>query len=90
MRDLLRSGVGVSANEVKENYLRKSDRVNLEYLRFPIHRYENEVELRPDEIAGLCQGQRRQVQEALPRERRRSTTRAAQAAQLRFLLSPSQ
>jgi peptidyl-prolyl cis-trans isomerase D len=51
MRDLLRAGIGVSADEVKENYLRQSDRVNLEYLRFPIHRYENEVELRPDEIA---------------------------------------
>jgi peptidyl-prolyl cis-trans isomerase D len=50
MRDFLRSGIGVSADEVKENYTRQGDRVNLEYLRFPIHRYEGEIELRADEI----------------------------------------
>ncbi len=51
MRDSLRAGVAVSPAEVKEEWLRQADQVNVEYLRFPIHRYESELELRPDEIA---------------------------------------
>ena len=51
MRDSLRAGVAVSPAEVKEEWVRQADQVNVEYLRFPIHRYEFDVELRPDEIA---------------------------------------
>ena len=51
MRDSLRAGVAVSPAEVKEEWTRQADQVNVEYLRFPVHRYESELELRPEEIA---------------------------------------
>lgn len=51
MRDALRSGVAVSPAEVKDDWVRQADQVNVEYLRFPVHRYENDMELKPDEVA---------------------------------------
>jgi peptidyl-prolyl cis-trans isomerase D len=51
MRDALRSGVAVSPVEVKDEWVRQADQVNVEYLRFPIHRYEAELELKPEDIA---------------------------------------
>ena len=51
MRDSLRAGVAVSPAEVKEEWMRQADQVNVEYLRFPTHRYESELEFRPEEIA---------------------------------------
>lgn len=51
MRESLRAGVAVSPAEVKEEWVRQADQVNVEYLRFPLHRYEAEIELHPDELA---------------------------------------
>jgi parvulin-like peptidyl-prolyl isomerase len=51
MRDSLRAGVAVSPVEVKEEWTRQADQVNVEYLRFPVHRFESELDLRPEEIA---------------------------------------
>jgi peptidyl-prolyl cis-trans isomerase D len=51
MRESLRAGVAVSPAEVKEEWLQQADQVNVEYLRFPVHRYALELELRPEEIA---------------------------------------
>jgi peptidyl-prolyl cis-trans isomerase D len=51
MRDSLRAGVAVSPSEVKEEWVRQADQVNVEYLRFPSHRYESEIDLRADELA---------------------------------------
>jgi peptidyl-prolyl cis-trans isomerase D len=51
MRDSLRAGVTVSPEEVKEDWLREADQVNIEYVRFPIHRYASEIEVKPEEIA---------------------------------------
>jgi peptidyl-prolyl cis-trans isomerase D len=51
MRDSLRAGVAVSPDEVKEEWMRQADQVNAEFLRFPEHRYESEIELRPEEVA---------------------------------------
>jgi peptidyl-prolyl cis-trans isomerase D len=51
MRDSLRAGVAVSPVEVKEDWVREADQVNVEYMRFPVHRYDAEIELRPDEVA---------------------------------------
>lgn len=51
MRNALRAGVAVSPVEVKDEWVRQANQVNVEYLRFPIHRYENELELKPEEIA---------------------------------------
>jgi peptidyl-prolyl cis-trans isomerase D len=51
MRDSLRSGIAVSPAEVKDEWIRQADQVNVEYLRFPVHRYENEIDLKSEEIA---------------------------------------
>jgi len=51
MRESLRAGVAVSPVEVKEDWLREADQVNVEYMRFPVHRFDAEIELRSDEIA---------------------------------------
>ncbi len=51
MRDSLRAGVAVSPVEVKDEWIRQANQVNVEYLRFPVHRYDTEIELKPEEIA---------------------------------------
>jgi len=51
MREALRAGVAVSPAEVKEDWVRQADQVNVEYLRFPLHRYEAEMEVRPADVA---------------------------------------
>lgn len=51
MRDALRAGVAVSPVEVKDEWVNQANQVNVEYLRFPEHRYESELELKPEEIA---------------------------------------
>ena len=86
MRDLLRAGVGVSAAEVKENWLRQSDRVNLEYLRFPIHRYENEVELRPEEIAAFAKANDDKLKKLYDQRKTALYDKQPKQRKLRFLL----
>ena len=86
MRDLLRSGVGVSADEVRENYLRQSDRVNLEYLRFPIHRYEDEIELRPDEIAAYARANADNLKKLYDQRKTALYEKQPKQRKLRFLL----
>jgi peptidyl-prolyl cis-trans isomerase D len=86
MRDLLRAGVGVSADEVKESYLRQSDRVNLEYLRFPIHRYENEVELRPEEIASWSKANDDKLKKLYEQRKTALYDKQPRQRKLRFLL----
>jgi peptidyl-prolyl cis-trans isomerase D len=86
MRNLLRSGVAVSPDEVKDNYLRQSDRVNLEYLRFPIHRYENEVELRPDEIATYAKANDDKLKKLYDQRKMALYEKQPKQRRLRFLL----
>ena len=86
MRDFLRSGVSVSPDEVRENYLRQSDRVNLEYLRFPIHRYENEVELRPDDIAAYSKANDEKLKKLYDQRKTALYEKQPKQRKLRFLL----
>ncbi|HVY37619.1 MAG TPA: SurA N-terminal domain-containing protein, partial [Polyangia bacterium] len=51
VRDLLRAGVSVSADEVKTDFVRRNRQVNLEYLRFSGPRFQGEVALTDAEIA---------------------------------------
>jgi peptidyl-prolyl cis-trans isomerase D len=51
MRESLSAGVAISPLEVKEDWTRRANQVNVEYLRFPVRRYESEIDLRPEEIA---------------------------------------
>jgi peptidyl-prolyl cis-trans isomerase D len=54
MRDSLRAGVAVSPDEVKEDWVRQADQVNVEYVRFPIHAYASELELKAEEISAYA------------------------------------
>jgi peptidyl-prolyl cis-trans isomerase D len=51
MRESLRAGVAVSPVEVKDDWTRQADQVNVEYLRFPVRRYENDIEVKAEELA---------------------------------------
>jgi peptidyl-prolyl cis-trans isomerase D len=51
VRDLLRSGVSISTDEVKADFVRRGRQVNLEYLRFAGNRYRADVVLTDAEIA---------------------------------------
>ena len=55
MRDFLRTTVTVSPEEIKTAYELKNLQVNLEYVRFPSRKYEGEVELGAEELAGYAQ-----------------------------------
>ena len=50
MRDSLRAGVAVSPVEVKDDWVQQADQVNAEYLRFPMRRYESEIEVKPEDL----------------------------------------
>jgi peptidyl-prolyl cis-trans isomerase D len=54
VRDLVRSSVNVSPEEVKADFIRKSRQVNLEYIRFSGRRYEAEVAPTDQEIADFA------------------------------------
>src|SRR6185295_3729018 len=51
MRELLRAGVTVSAEEVKADFEMKNRQVNLEYVRFPSRKFEADAEPTTEEIA---------------------------------------
>jgi peptidyl-prolyl cis-trans isomerase D len=51
MRESLRAGVAVSPVEVKDDWTRQADQVNVEYLRFPVRRYESDIDVKPEELA---------------------------------------
>lgn len=86
MRDFLRSGIGVSADEVKQNYIRQGDRVNLEYLRFPIHRYEGEIELRPDEIQAYAKANEDKLKKLYDQRKTAMYDKQPKQRRLRYLL----
>jgi peptidyl-prolyl cis-trans isomerase D len=51
MREMLRSSVAVSPNEVQDDWVRTTDQANAEFVRFQVSHYDSEVELRPEDIA---------------------------------------
>jgi len=80
MRDLLRAGVSISADEVKSDYLQRNRQINLEYLRFSGTRYQGEVALTDADIADYAAkhdadlkkayDQKRFVYEKVPEQRK--------------------
>src|SRR5581483_11407479 len=48
VRDLMRGSVKVSMDEVKTDFVRKGQQVNLEYMRFPSRKYEDRQEAASD------------------------------------------
>jgi peptidyl-prolyl cis-trans isomerase D len=80
VRHLLRNGVNVSEHEVKGEFERQSNQVNLEYVRFSWRRHEDGIELAPAEIEAYAKAnekklkelyeQRKFLYENAPKERR--------------------
>jgi peptidyl-prolyl cis-trans isomerase D len=80
LRAVLRGGVNVSVDEVKGDYERKNNQVNLEYVRYNWRRYENEIELQTADIEAYAKAeekklkdlyeQRKFLYENVPKERR--------------------
>jgi peptidyl-prolyl cis-trans isomerase D len=80
LRLLLRSGVNVSPDEVKSDFLRRGNQVNVEYVRFSTRRYEGEIEPTAAEIESYAKAnegklkdlynQRKFLYEKAPKERK--------------------
>jgi peptidyl-prolyl cis-trans isomerase D len=80
VRHLLRNGVNVSENEVKGEFERQSNQVNLEFVRYSWRKHEEAVELTPAEIQAYAKDnekklkdlydQRKFLYENAPKERR--------------------
>ena len=64
VRDLLRAGVTVSPEEVKTEFERKGNQVNLEYVRFAARRYEAQAAPTDEQIADYA----RKNEEALKKD----------------------
>jgi peptidyl-prolyl cis-trans isomerase D len=69
VRDLMRAGVTVSADELKTDFIRKNRQVNLEYLRFSGRRFEPDVVLTDAEIADYAAKNDPKLQEAYEQKR---------------------
>jgi peptidyl-prolyl cis-trans isomerase D len=54
VRNVLRDGVNVSDDEVKNEFVRKNRQLNLEYMRFLPHRFDAEVAPTEDDIAAYA------------------------------------
>jgi peptidyl-prolyl cis-trans isomerase D len=80
LRLLLRNGVNVSPDEVKTDFLRRGNQVNVEYVRFSTRRYESEIEPTAKEIEAYAAAnekklkdlytQRKFLYEKAPKERK--------------------
>jgi peptidyl-prolyl cis-trans isomerase D len=64
VRELLRGGVNVSVDEVKADFLRRGNQVNVEYVRFPASRYENEVEPTAAEVDAYSKANEAKLKES--------------------------
>lgn len=85
MRELLRQGANISVDEVKTDFVRRGDQVNLEYLRFPARRYEGEVEPTAEEIAAYAKANEAKLQE-LYNQRKFMYEKAPKERKLRQIL----
>jgi peptidyl-prolyl cis-trans isomerase D len=80
MRGILRGGVNVASGEVKAEFERSNNQVNLEYVRFPWRGREAELEVSEADVAAYVKAnekklkelydQRKVTYENLPKERR--------------------
>ncbi len=80
VRNLLRDGVTASVAEVQEEFVRKNNQANVEYVRFATRRYESDIEPTAAELAAYATAnekklkelyeQRKFLYEKAPKERR--------------------
>jgi peptidyl-prolyl cis-trans isomerase D len=80
VRNVVRGGVNVSLDEVKTDFERRNNQVNLEYVRYSWRRYEDDVDVTPEEAETYAKAnekklkelydQRKFLYENAPKERR--------------------
>lgn len=80
MRNLLRAGANVGSAEVKEEFQRRGNQINLEYVRFVARRFEDQIEVSAADTEAYAKAneaklkdlysQRKFLYEKLPKERR--------------------
>ena len=63
VRDLIKDGLTVSADEVKTDFMRRGNQVNVEYVRFSTKRYENEIEPTAEEIEAYAKANEAKLKE---------------------------
>jgi len=63
VRNLVRSSVAVSPEEVKSDFVRRNRQINLEYIRFTSRRQEAEVALTDEEIAAYASNNEAKLKE---------------------------
>lgn len=63
VRTLLRGGVNVSVDEVKTDFLRRGNQANIEFIRFPVARYQADVEPTAPEIEAYAKANEPKLKE---------------------------
>jgi peptidyl-prolyl cis-trans isomerase D len=63
VRNLLKDGLHVSLDEVKTDFMRRGNQVNVEYVRFTTSRYESEVEPTAAEIEAYAKANEAKLKE---------------------------
>lgn len=69
VRNFLKEGVAVSPAEVKAEWQHRNTQLNLEYLRFPVSRYEAEVMPTNEEIAAYAAANEASLKETYERDK---------------------
>lgn len=85
VRDLVAQGSKLSEAEVRERWVREGNQVNLEYVRFPVRRYEDQVQLTDAEIAAYAKANHDKL-ESLYKERKFLYEKVPRELKLRQLL----
>lgn len=85
VRELLHQGVTLSEAEVRERWVREGNQVNLEYVRFPVRRYEDEVQPTQAEIAAYAKANHDKLQ-SLYKERKFLYEKVPRELKLRQIL----
>jgi peptidyl-prolyl cis-trans isomerase D len=85
VRELVAQGTKLSEAEVRERWVREGNQVNLEYVRFPIRRYEEQVQLTDAEIAAYAKANHDKLQ-SLYKERKFLYEKVPRELKLRQIL----
>jgi peptidyl-prolyl cis-trans isomerase D len=87
VRLLLRNGVNVSPDEVKTDFLRRGNQVNIEYVRFSTRRYESEIEPTAREIEAYAAANDKKLKDLYTQRKGFLYDKAPKERKLRELLA---
>jgi len=69
VRNLLKDGLNVSMEEVKTDFQRRENQVNVEYVRFATNRYQNEVEPTAAEVEAYAKANEAKLKERFTQDK---------------------